>query len=65
PLLHPLSNFNALDEKFFNNVKRQLLVPQGEGTVEEILNSSQFRYRTVLHVGTQIWVRYHKHLHSR
>ncbi|KAM3184339.1 hypothetical protein ACTXT7_008555 [Hymenolepis weldensis] len=66
PVIIPIkSGTVSLDEQFVNNAKRQLLVPQGEETVEEMLNSSQFRYRTTPHIGTQIWMRYHKHLHSR
>ncbi|KAM3172749.1 hypothetical protein ACTXT7_013911 [Hymenolepis weldensis] len=53
------------DEKLVDNMKRQLLVSQEKETVEEILNSVRFRYRTTPHVGVRIWVRYRRHLCSR
>ncbi|VUZ40232.1 unnamed protein product, partial [Hymenolepis diminuta] len=39
--LHSLPNLNSLDEHLIDNVKRQLLISQGEETVEEIFNSLQ------------------------
>ncbi|KAM3171744.1 hypothetical protein ACTXT7_015995 [Hymenolepis weldensis] len=59
-----LPNLNGLEKQLIDNVKRLLLASQEEDTVEEILNSLQFRYQTTSHVGVQIWVRHRKNPRS-
>ncbi|VUZ57766.1 unnamed protein product, partial [Hymenolepis diminuta] len=48
------ANLNGLHEQLVDSVKGQLLVPQGEETVQDIFNFLQFKYRTRPHVGIQI-----------
>ncbi|KAM3181425.1 hypothetical protein ACTXT7_014412 [Hymenolepis weldensis] len=61
---HSPPNFNGLEEQIVDKVKRQLLLSL-ERTVEEILTCSQFRYRTMSHVGVQTRVHHRKHLRSQ
>ncbi|KAM3183890.1 hypothetical protein ACTXT7_009442 [Hymenolepis weldensis] len=53
-LSHPSPDLNGRGEQLLDNVRGQFLVSQGEETVEKILNSLQFRYRMMPHVGDQI-----------
>ncbi|VUZ57757.1 unnamed protein product [Hymenolepis diminuta] len=53
-LLHSPSNLNGQDEQLVDNMKRKLLVSQGEEIVKETLNSIQFRHRMASYVGAQI-----------
>ncbi|KAM3184401.1 hypothetical protein ACTXT7_008430 [Hymenolepis weldensis] len=64
-LSHSPPNFNGQDQQLVDNVRRQLLVSQGEEAVDEVLNTLHFRYRTTLHVGVQIWKTQRNHRPDR
>lgn len=64
PIFTP-PTFNDLEEHLVGNVKRQIFLSKGEGTVEGIHNLLQFSYQMTPRVCAQIWVFHRKTLRSR
>ncbi|KAM3175760.1 hypothetical protein ACTXT7_007907 [Hymenolepis weldensis] len=58
-------NFSDLEEHLADTMKRQLLLPKGEGTVEGIHNLLHFSYRMTPRVCVQICVLHRNNLRSR